>query len=347
MTKKIIILLVLTFFLAQGIAFSAGDEIPKKVLKLEKKGDKALKKNELDKALEYYNEALKLYSEYDQIHCKIASVFTAQKNDIKALKHLEKALEINPENSMAAKTLIQKCFILASEQLRQNKIDKANEYYLKLIGVANAENLGKDFYSQSLYQLGLDYFSKKEHKKSNEYLLKFVKIPGVETDFAKFFSISHYLIGMNFAQLQDFKKSDECLLKFLEMNKEDSSSQIVAIANFIIGSNNFELLEKEAKKIEEDASIKKVRDKKLKIAELAKEKKTIEPYLKKAIEIKPDIEDAYKYLGNYYMRCQMKEEALKVYKLLNEKFPNSPQVLVYKKIVEDIEKIISKEKKDK
>ena len=42
MTKKIIILLVLTLFLAQGIAFSAGDEIPKKVLKLEKKGDKAV-----------------------------------------------------------------------------------------------------------------------------------------------------------------------------------------------------------------------------------------------------------------------------------------------------------------
>ena len=347
MTKKIIILLVVTFFLVQGIAFSAGNEVPKKALKLEKKGDKALKKNELDKALEYYNKALKIYAENDQIYCKIASVFTAQKNDVKALEYLEKALDINSGNSMAAKTLIQKCFILASAQLRSNKIDKANNYYLKLIGVTGAENLGKDFYFKSLYHLGVNYFSEKDYKKSNEYLLKFVKIPGVETDFAKFLSISHYLIGMNFAQLQDLKKSDEYLLKFLEINKEDSSSQFVAVANFIIGSNNYELLEKEAKKIEDDASIKKVRDKKLKIAELAKEKKNIEPYLKKAIEIKPDIEDAYKYLGNYYMRCQMKEEALKVYKLLAEKFPNSPQILAYKKIVEDIEKIISKEAKNK
>jgi tetratricopeptide (TPR) repeat protein len=107
------------------------------------------------------------------------------------------------------------------------------------------------------------------------------------------------------------------------------------------------LLEKEAKKIEEDASIKKVRDKKIKIAELAKKTKDIEPYLKKAIEIKPDIEDACKYLGNYYMRCQNKEEALKIYKLLVEKFPNSPQLSTYKKIVEDIEKMISNEKKGK
>ena len=344
MTKKIIILLVLTLFLAQGIAFSAGDEIPKKVLKLEKKGDKALKKNELDKALEYYNEALKLYSEYDQIHCKIASVFTAQKNDIKAFKHLEKALEINPENSMAAKTLIQKCFILANEHLRQKKIDKANDYYLKLIGVAGAENLEKEFYSKTLYQLGVNYYIIKKYEKSNEHLLKLVKMPGIETDFAKFFSIAHYLIGMNFVQMQNLEKSDEYLFKFLEMSKEDSSSQFVAIANFIIGSNNYELLEKEAKKIEEDTSIKKVRDKKLKIAELAKEKKNIDTYLKKAIEMKPDIEDAYKYLGNYYMRCQMKEEALKAYKLLVEKFPNSSQIVVYKKIVEDIEKIISENK---
>jgi len=344
MVKKIIILLVITFFLAQGIAFSAGNEIPKKVLKLEKKGDKALQKNEFDKAMEYYNEALKIYSEYDQIHCKIASVFTAQKNDIKALEHLEKALKINPGNSMTAKALIQKYFILGNEQLRHNKIDKANEYYLKLVGVTDAENLGKEFYSKTLYQLGVNYYIIKKYEKSNEHLLKLVKMPGIETDFAKFFSIAHYLIGMNFVQMQNLEKSDEYLFKFLEMSKEDSSSQFVAIANFIIGSNNYELLEKEAKKIEEDTSIKKVRDKKLKIAELAKEKKNIDTYLKKAIEMKPDIEDAYKYLGNYYMRCQMKEEALKAYKLLVEKFPNSSQIVVYKKIVEDIEKIISENK---
>ncbi len=347
MTKKIIILLVVTFFLVQGIAFSAGNEVPKKALKLEKKGDKALQKSEFDKAMEYYNEALKIYAENDQIHCKIASVFTAQKNDIEAVNHLEKALEINPENQMAGKALIQKYFILGNEQLRQNKTDKANEYYLKLLGVSGAENLGKEFYSKTIYQLGVNYFTIRKYKKSNEHLLKLVKMPGIETDSAKFFSIAHYLMGMNFVQLQDLKKSNEYLLKFLEMNKEDSSSQFVAIANFIIGSNNYELLEKEAKKIEKDASIKNIRDKKIKIAELAKETKDIEPYLKKAIDIKPDLEDACKYLGNYYMRCQSKEEALKIYKLLVEKFPNSPQISAYKKIVQDIEKMISVEKKDK
>jgi len=336
MTKKIIILLVLTFFLAQGIAFSAGNKIPKKVLKLEKKGDKAQKKNELDKAMEYYNEALKIYSEYDQIHCKIASVFTAQGNDIEAANHLEKALEINPENSMAGKTLIQKYFILGNKQLRQNKIDKANEYYLKLIGFARAENLGKKFYSKAMYRLGVNYYAMKKYEKSNECLLKLIKIPGVETNFAENFSISHYYIGMSFFQLQDLKKSDEYFLKYLELNKENSTSQFVAGANFFIGSNNFELLEKEAKKIEEDTSIKNIRDKRLKIAELAKEKKNIEPYLKKAIEIKPDYEDTYIYLINYYIRCTRKEEALKIYKMLAEKFPNSKNLPLYKKALEEI-----------
>lgn len=337
MTKKIIILLVVTFFLAQGIAFSAGDEIPKKVLKLEKKGYKAQQKNELDKAMKYYNEALKIYSEYDQIHCKIASVLTAQGNDIEAVNHLEKALEINPENQKAGKTLIQKYFILGNEQLRQKKIDKANDYYLKLIVFSGAKNLGKEFYSKAMYKLGVNYYAMKKYEKSNEYLLKLVKTPGVETDFAKFFSISHYLIGMNFVQAEDLKKSNEYLLKFLEMSKEDSSSQFVAIANFIIGSNNYELLEKEAKKIKDDTSIKNIKDKRLKIAELAKENKNIESYLKKAIEIKTDYEDIYIYLINYYIECMRKEEALKIYKMLAEKFPNSKNLPLYKKIIEKLD----------
>ena len=342
MTKKNIILLVVTFFLAQGIAFSAGNEIPKKVLKLEKKGYKAQQKNELDKAMKYYNEALKIYSEYDQIHCKIAEVLTAQGNDIEAVNHLEKALEINPENQMAGKTLIQKYFILGNEQLRQNKIDKANEYYLKLIGFAGTKNLGKEFYSKAMYRLGVNYYAMKKYEKSNEYLLKLIKVPGVEANFSENFSISHYYIGMSFFQLQDFKKSNEYFLKYLELNKENSTSQFVAGANFFIGSNNYELLEKEAKKIEEDVSIKEVIDKKTKIVELAKETKDIEPYLKKSIEIKPDSEDAYIYLTNYYIKCMRNEEALKICKMLTEKFPNSKNLSLYKKIIEEIK---SKQKK--
>jgi tetratricopeptide (TPR) repeat protein len=147
--------------------------------------------------------------------------------------------------------------------------------------------------------------------------------------------MSLYLLGVVNSQLKEFQISTEYLLKYLELTMANPSDPFAPIANFLIGSNNFELLEKEVAPIKSD---KEEKQKATKIAALAKKHENIHAYLEKAIQLKPDLEPAYMQLGNYYYYCQDLEKAIRTYQALIEKFPTSPDTESYKKFLEGIEK---------
>ena len=74
------------------------------------------------------------------------------------------------------------------------------------------------------------------------------------------------------------------------------------------------------------------------IATAAKASTGIQPNLAKAIELKPDLEDAFIDLGNYFFYCQDFDNSLKTYNDLITKFPTSPSIITYKSFMQNIEK---------
>jgi tetratricopeptide (TPR) repeat protein len=147
--------------------------------------------------------------------------------------------------------------------------------------------------------------------------------------------MSLYLLGVINNQLKEFPTSTQYLLKYLELTVANPSDPFAPIANFLIGSNNFQLLEKEVAPIKNDPEEKQ---KATKIAAVAKKHENIQSYLAKAIQLKPELEPAYMQLGNYYYYCQDLEKAIRTYKTLIEKFTASPDIASYKKFLQGIEK---------
>lgn len=378
MTKKINLLLIGVFFLSL-LVFPLTAEQPdqktvKEIEKLMKKGDEKAQKKEFDKAVEFYNQAMALNSEYAPLYYGLARVNNLEKKFDDSIMNLEKAVKIDPNYTIAIDLLIKTIMGLGQEKANQRLLEESNKYYLKLLEVPGIETSAKDklnqanfhiginysslnnpakaneylpkvvefpgletidkmMYIRALYQASLNYFSLTNYSEANKYFAKLLQVPDLKTQFLKIYSISLYLMGVVNNELKDYKTSNDYIAQYLDLVKENPSDPWAPLAIFLMGANNFEMLEKEVAPIKNDNNDK---DKSAKIAALAKGYTNIQPNLAKAIELKPDLEPAYMQLGNYYYYCQDLDNAIQTYKTLIEKFPTSQDIDSYKKFLEGV-----------
>ncbi|MCX6584328.1 MAG: tetratricopeptide repeat protein [Candidatus Aminicenantes bacterium] len=210
---------------------------------------------------------------------------------------------------------------------------KANEYLPKVVEFPGLDTTDRMVYVRALYQLSINYFGMNKFNEANQYFARLIQVPDIKVQSLKIYSISLYLLGVVNNELQEYKTSNDYLAQYLELTKENPSDPWAPLATFLVGANNFAMLEKEVAPIKNDP---KDKDKATKIAALAKGYSGIQPNLSKAIELKPDLEPAYLQLGNYYYYCQDLDNTIQAYKALIEKFPASQDIESYKKFLEDV-----------
>jgi tetratricopeptide (TPR) repeat protein len=355
MLKKILIISFILAFAMPGLLLMSADQTndqqaPPKALKLIKKAQKAIKDQDFEKALKLYNEAVEVAPEYAPSHMGIAQILRAQQKFQEAVPHLEKALGLKPDYGQARELLAKIYLNLGQQESRKQSFKTAAEYYEKTLTVPGIDQLAQ-LKTETHYILGITYVNLRNFQKAIDNLLKFMEYPEARTQLKNEYTISNWLLGINFAQTNKLEESNKYLRDYLELAKDPAftaNTQQLAAANFMLGSNNFEIIEAKIKKILDDETIKDVAAKKEKIMKLAEgQKDDIQPYLEKAIELNPTLEDAHKYLGNYFIRLHEKEKALKAFEQIMTNFPNSSYMSEYKQLIEDIKKSMEIDKKNK
>jgi tetratricopeptide (TPR) repeat protein len=385
MKGKPFFILIILLHLFQSAIFTEPEIVNKKKLKqiekLMKKGDACTKKEEIDKAFEYYNKVLALSQEYAPVYLGFATLNAIQEDHEQAIKNLEKAIKIDP-NFFPALLLYSKTLLKRAEEFRdQQNYNDANSCLIKVLNLPTATRVPGDQRREAVYQLGLNYFLLREFDKSNEYFFQVTQIPDIETfdkekfynsiyqiglnffntrqfdkveayltklvnneqlkpKYLRIYTMSHYILGLNASQLKQYKKSNGLLYKYLELIKNNPTDRYRHIANYMIGSNNYELLESKIEALKDDNIGKRIN----KIREMALESEDIKHYLERAIRENPNFELAYMKLGNYYYRCQDLTKAIDIYKTIITKFPDSPDIDSYRNFLNELEKSI-KEKK--
>lgn len=248
-------------------------------------------------------------------------------------KYFLKILDIPGIETSAKDKLNQANFHIGINYSLLNDPAKANEYLPKVAEFPGLETIDKMMYVRALYQMAINYFSLTKYNEANQSFAKLLQVADLKSQYLKIYSISLYLIGVVNNELQEYKTSNDYLAQYLELTKENPSDPWAPLATFLVGANNFSMLEKEVAPIKNDPNDK---EKAAKIAALAKGYTNIQPNLAKAIELKPDLEPAYMQLGNYYYYCQDLDNSIQTYKTLIEKFPGSQDIESYKKFLEGI-----------
>ena len=379
MIKKMLVGLVMMFFIVQGMSLVAADknEKPtlKEVAKLYESAGKAMKAKKFDEAIVEYQKAIELEPNYGPSYLGLALVLREQKKYGESIENIEKMLKINPNAPMALQAYREILYMAGNEEYQKQDFQKSNGFFIKFLGIAGIETSAKKPAENATYLVGLNSYFLKEFDKSIEYFTKFAGFPGIETDAAPLYQITNYMLGLCYTQLAQPEKANSFLQKFIDMNKDPANQQI-PLAHYLLGSNNYARLNTEVDKVSKDmleavnkeaealnadtkmkpkdreAAIAKHKEKvdqmkadvKKKQAELASLRKDVVPYLLKAIELRPDIEDAYVKLGNYYYLAGDLENALKTYKTIKEKFPNSPDIAAYNNFIQKVEKDIANKK---
>lgn len=346
----------------------------KEIEKLMKKGDEKAQKKDFVKAGEYYTEAMALSAEYAPLYYGLARLNNLEKKYDDSISNLEKAVKIDPNYTPALELLLKTLLGIGQEKANQRLLEESNKYYLKIMAIPGIETSAKDklnlanfhiginysllndpakaneylpkvlefpgleiadktMYIRALYQVAINYFTLTKYNEANQYFTKLMQVPDLKSQFLKIYSISLYLLGVVNNELKEYQISTDYLLQYLDLVKENPSDPWAPLATFLVGANNFEILEKEVAPIKNDPNEK---EKTAKIAALAKGNTRIQPYLSKAIELKPDLEPAYMQLGNYCYYCQDLDNSIQTYRILIEKFPSSQDIESYKKFLEGV-----------
>ncbi len=302
------------------------------VYEKQKKFDDAIKN--LEKAIKIQPDSTPAINMLTKILITMGGQLASRNQVEKSNEYFLKVLEIPGVKDSANEQLNQAIFQLGLNYSRLNNPAKSNEYLLKLLELPGLETIDKEKFVKASYQIGANYFTLKKFEKAVECLSKVIKIDGLKTGFLRVYTLSHFLAGLNTSQLQKYKESNEYFIEYLDVTQNNPSDPYRPTVNYLMGSNNYELLQKEIAVIKND----KKKDIRERVAQLAKGEKNIQPYLSKAIELNPNLEPAYLLLGNYYFLCQDYENAMQAYRTLIEKFPDSQDINTYKNFLKGIEK---------
>jgi len=211
---------------------------------------------------------------------------------------------------------------------------KSNEYFVKVLETPELITVDKAKFVGASYRMGINYYQLQKFKEVDKYFSSLLQVEGLKEEYLKVYTFGLYLLGVSNSQLQNAEKSTKYLMEYLELTVNNPSDPYAPLANFLVGSNNYNALQKELQPLKDS----KDKDALQKVAELAKSKTDILPYLLKAVELNPELEPAFTLMGNYYFLSLDYEKALQVYNSLVEKFPGSSDIDVYKSFIEKIKK---------
>ena len=303
--------------------------VSKKVKKIMKKADKRLKQNKMDQALALYQQAISLEKEYASPYYGIALIYTSQKKLKESLPFLEQAVKHRPNYAEALTLIANNLITLALQHERAGEQEQTNFLFRKILHYPVIKNIKPLTFAKALFQTGVSLSQ------------KILTIPEIELKDLRIYAMTHFNLGVNLTQLNELKQAIRYLQKYITLQTENPGDKLLPIAHYALALNAYQLLEKEIETIKQD----KEGDKKRRIAKLAKTNQALANHLLKAIAGRPDIEQAYLTLGNFYYLALDLENSLKVYQQLAEKFPQSVDLAAYQNFIKELQKEIQKQKK--
>ena len=337
MNKKIIAAAVL-LLMAAGAGLAAQEKLPKpatkEAAKLMEKAEKAIKAKDLDGALVFCAEVQKLEPTYAPAYMTAAQIYRLKQDDENALVYLEKAVQANPQLSQAVDGYVQLLSARARQLNAQGKPAEAVSYFSRLAAIPDLEKTRKTVYTDALFNLGVSAFQARTFDVSVGAFTKLLVIPNLETEVRQSFVLAQYMMGFNLSLLGKPEEANGYLRKYVELVAADPANAFAPVADYMIAKNEYALLDKEMAKIKAD---KEATDIKARIKTLAGQYTNIPELIGKAIAGKPELEDAYLVLGNYYYLAGDLDQAIASYKNLLEKFPASASLAEYKSFLQKLE----------
>lgn len=335
------IALVLSLCLGLALTLGAVEKLAKPqskdAIKKMAKANKAFKNKEYDVALALYQEVIGLEPTFAPAYFNAAQLIYAKADYDQALANYEKALEINPAYTIALNDYIRKLLSLSQKAIEGRDLKKAGIYYEKILNIKNIETTHPQELQHVAYQMGSIAYNQQDFNKSIAAFQRFLAIPEIEKKASSNSALANYMLGINYSRLAQPDKANPYLEKFIAGPQDETTTPWLPLSYYLLANNNYFVLDKQITQIKED----KIGDSLSKldrIAAAAKASTGIQPNFAKAIELKPDIEDAYAKLGNYYFFCQDFDNAIKAYNDLIAKFPASPDIANYKAFIQTIDK---------
>ncbi|MBN2399527.1 MAG: tetratricopeptide repeat protein [Candidatus Aminicenantes bacterium] len=334
---------MLSFALSLGLALTlaATDQLPKPqskdALKKMEKADKAIQKNDFNSALALYNEVITLEPDYAPVYFTSARLNRMMGNFELAIANFEKALQLKADFTLALNDYIRTLLTLSQKAVEGRDLKKAVSYYEKIVNHKNIEATHPKELQHAAYQLGSVAYSLQDFKKSIEAFQRFLAIPEIEMTAPVNSALANYILGINYSRLNQPDKAIPCLEKFIAAPQNESTTPWLPTSHYLLANNHYLILEKQIAQLKDDKSSDALASLE-NITAAAKANTAIQPNFSKAIELKPDLEEAYLKLGRYYFFCQDFDNALKTYNELITKFPTSPDMADYKSFMQNIEK---------
>jgi len=337
MNKKIIAAAVV-ILMAAGSWLAAQEKLPKpttkEAAKLMQKAEKAIKDKDLDGALASYLEVQKLEPNYGPAYLTAAMVYRQKKDDDGALAVLEKGVQADPAFARGVDAYTQ----LLSEKARaasgQGKPAEAVPYFAKLVSIPGIEAIRKPVYIDGLFNMGVCSFQARQFAQSQEAFAKLLAVPDAANVAKSTFNLSHYMLGFNLSLLDKPEEANGYLRKYVELSAGETGNQFVPVAQYMIAKNEYSLLDKKVAQVRADKEEKDVMGK---VKALTAEYTNIPELLNAALAAKPDLEDAYLVLGNYYYLSGDLDKAIATYKDLLGKFAASPNKADYENFLKKLE----------
>ncbi|MCX6557220.1 MAG: tetratricopeptide repeat protein [Candidatus Aminicenantes bacterium] len=339
--KRKKISLILSLCLGFVLILAAADPLPKPqskdALKKMEKAEKAIKNKEFDVAPALYQEVIVLEPTYAPVYFTSAQLQRAKSDYDAALANYEKAIAIDPNFALARNEYIRTLLILGQKAVEVRDLKKAAAYYEKIMNCPNIDATHPKELQHAAYQLGTIAYNLQDFNKSIAAFQRFLAIPEIEKTSPGNSILAVYMLGINYSRLNQPEQANPFLEKFIAAPQNETTTPWLPLSYYLLANNNYLSLDKQIARIKENKSADALAtfDQ---IAAAAKASTGIQPNLLKAIELKPDLEDAFVKLGNYFFYCQDFDNALKTYNDLIAKFPAAPDIATYKSFMQNIEK---------
>ncbi|WP_158999240.1 tetratricopeptide repeat protein [Pigmentibacter ruber] len=162
-----------------------------------------IKQNSLEEALGYVNKGIEKNENYIHAYVVRADIYTAMKQDEKALEDLKKALELSPMNIIRYEGCTESL-------LKQNKIDEC----LSILNIGASAGLKHPYIIE---RLGYCYFLKKDYVNALKLLKEAVRIDPENVSYANSLAICY----------RDSKDFEKAVLTYNQILKKQPDNHLV------------------------------------------------------------------------------------------------------------------------
>ena len=298
--KRKMISLVLSLCLGLALTLGAVEKLAKPqskdALKKMEKAEKAIKNKDYDAALAFYSEVIRLEPNYAPAYFTTAQLLRVKEVYDLALANYEKALAISPDFSLALNEYIRTLMILSQKAIDGRDLQKAVIYYEKILNTKNIETTHPQELQHVAYQMGSIAYNQQDFNKSIAAFQRFLAIPEIEKKAPSNSALANYMLGINYSRLAQPDKANPYLEKFISGPQDETTTPWLPLSYYLLANNNYLVLDKQINQIKEEKTGDAL-SKFNRIADAAKASTGIQPNFAKAIELKPDLEDAYVHAG--------------------------------------------------